>query len=107
MEQNSVMVENMERKPTDGINEQPAETSLSTTNGQRMLTPEMSSLITSVSKLAMKLERESGNNIGMDKSLEFGNFILDLNALYVKMKWTFKDESSPISDSQGLDGRLI
>ena len=101
------MVENMERKPSDKINEQPEETSLSTTNSHRILTPEMSSLITSVNELAMKLGRESGNNIGMDKSLEFGNFILDLNALYVKMKWTFKDESSPISDSQGLDGRLI
>ena len=101
------MVENMKRKPTDGNNGQSAETSLLTTTGLRILTPEMSNLITSVNELAMKLGRESGNNIGMDKSLEFGNFILDLNALYVKMKWTFKDESSPISDSQGLDGRLI
>ena len=71
MEQNSVMVENMERKSTDGINEQPTETSLSTTNSQRILTPEMSSLITSVNELAMKLGRESGNNNGMDESLEF------------------------------------
>ena len=74
MEQNSVMVENMERKPTDGNHEQPTDTSLSTTNSQRILTPEMSSLITSVNELAMKLGRESGNNIGMDKSLEFENF---------------------------------
>ena len=100
MEQNSVMVENMERKSTDGNNGQSAETSLATTT-QRILTPEMSSLITSVNKLAMKLERESGNNIGMDKSLEFRNFIFYLNELIVK--WTFKDESSPISESQGLN----
>ena len=75
------MVENMEGKQADGINEQQTETSLSKTNGQRILTPEMSSLITSVNELAIKLRRESGNNIGMDKSLEFGNFIFDLNKL--------------------------
>ena len=80
------MTENMDRKPTDGNNGQPAETSLSTANSQRILTPEMSSLITSVNKLAMKLGRESGNKIGMDKSLEFGNFIFELNDLYVKVK---------------------
>ena len=80
------MVENMERKPTDGIHEQPAETSLSTTNSQRILTPEMSSLITSVNELVMKLGRESRNDIVMDKSCELGNFIFDLNELYAKMK---------------------
>ena len=78
MEQNSVMVENIGRKSTDGINQQPIDTSVSTINGQRILTPEISSLITSVNELAMKLGRESGNNIGMDKSLEFENFIFDL-----------------------------
>ena len=76
MEQNSVMVENMERKPTDGNNEQPAETSLSTTNGQRILTPEFSSLIASFNEIAtknfetwLKLGKEPGNDFGMDKSI--------------------------------------
>ena len=86
MEQNSVMVENMERKSTDGNNEQPAETSLSTTNGQCILTPEFSSLIASFNELAMKLGRESGNNIGMDKSCEIGHFIFGLNELFVKVE---------------------
>ena len=72
------MVENMEEKSAEGSYKQPAEASLSTINDQRILTPEMSSLITSVNELAMKLGRESGNNIGMDKLLEFGNFIFDL-----------------------------
>ena len=67
MEQNSVMVENMGRQSTDGINQKPIDTSVSTTNVQRILIPGMSSLITSVNELAMKLGRESGNNIGMDK----------------------------------------
>ena len=71
------MVENMEGKSTNGNNEQSAETSLSTTNGQRTLTPEMSSLITSVNQLAMKLGREPGNDFGKDKSLEFGNLVLN------------------------------
>ena len=67
------MVENMESKSTYGNNEQPAGTSLSTTSDQRILTPEMSSLITIANQLAMKLGREPGNDFGMDKSLEFGN----------------------------------
>ena len=70
MEQNSLMVENMEGKSTDRNNEQPAQTSVSTINGQRILTPEMSSLITIANQLAMKLGREPGNDFGMDKSLE-------------------------------------
>ena len=84
----------MTRKPVDGNNEQPAETSPSIINGQRILTPEISNLITSVSELAIKnfetglnLGRETENDIGTDKSLElFGNFVLDLNDLKVKMK---------------------
>ena len=78
MEQNSVMVENMGGQSTDGINQKPIDTSVSTTNGQRILIPGMSSLITSVNELAIKLGRESGNNIGIDKSLEFENYIFDL-----------------------------
>ena len=80
----------MTRKSVDGNNEQPAETSPSISNGQRILTPEISSLITSVNQLALKnfeiglkLGRDQENDNGMDKSLEFGNLVLDLN---VKMK---------------------
>ena len=80
----------MTRKPVDGNNEQPAETSPSISNGQRILTPEISSLITSVNELALKnfeiglkLGRDQENDNGMDKSLGFGNSVLDLN---VKMK---------------------
>ena len=77
MEQNSVMVENMGGQSTDGINQQPTEISVSTTNDQRVLIPEISNLLTSFNELAvknfetgLKLGRESGNEIGMDKSLE-------------------------------------
>ena len=80
MEQNSIMLENMERKPADGNGEKLAETSLSATNGQRIFTPEISNLITSVSELAiknfetgLKLGREPENDMGMDKLLEFRN----------------------------------
>ena len=76
MEQNSVMVENMERKTTDGNKEQPAETSLSTTDDQRILTPEFSSLIASFNEIAtknfetgLKLGRKPGNDFGTDKSI--------------------------------------
>ena len=82
MEQNSVMVENMEGKSTGGINEQPAKTSLSTTNGQRILTPEFSSLIASFNEIAtknfetwLKLGREPVNEIGMDQSLKFASVL--------------------------------
>ena len=87
------MVENMARKPTNGNNEQSAETSPSITNGQRILTPEISSLITSVNELALKnfeiglkLGRDQENDNGMDKSLGFGNLVFDLNDLNVKVK---------------------
>ena len=76
MEQNSVMVENMGGKSTYGNNEQPAKTSLSTINGQRILTPEFSSLIASFNEIAtknfetgIKLGRETGNDFGMDNSI--------------------------------------
>ena len=83
----------MGRKPVDGNNEQPAANSLSTTTGQRIFTPEISNLITSVSELAiknfetgLKLGREPENDNGTDKSLGFGNLVLELNDLNVKMK---------------------
>ena len=79
MQQNSDIVEKMERMPINGNKEQPTETSLSTTNGQRILTPEISSLITSVNELAfknfetaLKLGKDSANDKGIDKSLDFG-----------------------------------
>ena len=72
MEQNSIMVEKMEEKSTNGIYERPAETSLSTTLGQRFLTQEMSSLRTIVHELPVKIYEmlQFGNepryDIGMD-----------------------------------------
>ena len=81
MQQNSDIVERMERMPINGNNEQPTQTSLSTTNSQRILTPEISSLITSVNELALKnfetglkLGRDPENDNGMDKSLDFGQY---------------------------------
>ena len=79
MQQNSDLVEKMERMPINERNEQPTQTNLSTTTGQRILTPEISSLITSVNEQALKnfetglkLGREPANDNGMDKSLGFG-----------------------------------
>ena len=69
MEQNSVMVENMEGKPSDGHNKQQAETNFSTTNVQRFLT--------SVNELAIKnfemlqMGTETRNDNVMDQSLEY------------------------------------
>ena len=71
MDQNAVLIENMERKPTNGNFEQPAETSVANANGQRSLLPEVSNLITSVNQLTshnfelLKMTREPGYNIGM------------------------------------------
>ena len=77
MEQNSFIVENMERKSTDVNYEQPIESNVSLTNGHRILTPEISNLITSLTELAfengLKLGKEPGNDIGMDKSRKSGN----------------------------------
>ena len=81
MEQNSVMIENMERKPTDGINEQPTETSLSTTNDRRILTPDLSSFLTSVKNFEML---KMGKETGMDQN----ESIFSLN-----FKWTVLSES--------------
>ena len=89
MEQNSVMVENMDGKSTNGNYDQPAETSLLTTTGQRVLTPEISSLITSVKELPikifemLKMGKETGNDIGMDKSPESASWSLNF---LVKLK---------------------
>ena len=80
MQQNSDIIERMEEKSTDGIYKQPAETSLSTINGQRNLTPEMTSLITSVNELPckifemLKIGKETGSEIGMDKSPELAGW---------------------------------
>ena len=69
MERNTVLTEKMERKPTVGNFEQPAETSLSRTDGQRILIPEVSHLITSVDRLTshnfelLKMAKVPGNDI--------------------------------------------
>ena len=71
MDQNSVLVENMGRKPTASNLEQPSETSHSISNGQRIFLPEFSSLMTSVSQITsqnyelLKMARLPGNEIGM------------------------------------------
>ena len=66
MDQNSVLVEKLESKPTNDNNGQPGDLS---TNGQRgILTPEFSNLITSVHELAnemIKTVRLPGNNLGL------------------------------------------
>lgn len=71
MDQNTELVENLGRKPTNGIHEQAAEISLSMTNGQRTFMPDVSNLITSVSQLTsqnfelLKMATISGNDLGM------------------------------------------
>ena len=86
------MVENMERKPTDGNNGQSAETSLLTTTGLRILTPEMSNLITSVNELAiknfemLKMGKEAVNDIGMDQSPEFASWSSNFGNFLVEFK---------------------
>ena len=70
MNQNSVFMENMERRPTNDDFEQPEKTIVSTTNGQRILLPEISHLITSVDRLTshnfelLKMARVPGNDNG-------------------------------------------
>ena len=70
MDQNTVLTDNMERKPTNVNFEQPAVTSLSTITGQRSFLPEVSHLITSVDRLTsqnfelLKMAKVPGNNIG-------------------------------------------
>ena len=69
----------MTRKPTDGNNEEPAETSPSIINGQRILTPELSSFLTSVNELAiknfdmLKTGKEQGMGVSLDWIPELGN----------------------------------
>ena len=71
MDQNIELVENVGRKPTNGIHEQAAEISLSMINGQRTFMPDVSNLITSVSQLTsqnfelLKMARISGNDLGI------------------------------------------
>ena len=54
------------------------------TNGQCILTPEFSSLLSSINELAvknldmLKLGKDSENELGMD---QFGNFVPDLKSL--------------------------
>ena len=54
------------------------------TNGQCILTPEFSSLLSSINELAvknldmLKLGKDSENELGMD---QFGNFVPDLERL--------------------------
>ena len=81
MDQRSVWVESMERKPTAGNFEQPKESGLSATHGQRILIPEVSNLITSVNqltsqnfellKMARLPEKDFGMGLRMDLRLRF------------------------------------
>ena len=72
MNQNSELKENIEQKPTVDILK-PAETSLSRTDGQRILLPEFSNLMTWVSQITnqnfelLKMARTPGNDIGMGR----------------------------------------
>lgn len=71
MDQNIVLVENMASKPISDNFQQPIENGISTINGQRVLIPEVSNLITSVNQLTsqnfelLKIARIPGNDIGM------------------------------------------
>ena len=71
MDQNTELVENVGRKPINGIHENAAEISLSMNNGQRTFMPDVSNLITSVSQLTsqnfelLKMARISGNDLGI------------------------------------------
>ena len=70
MDQNNVLTDKMERKPAVAKFEQQAEISLSRTDGQRSLLPEVSNLITSVNQLTshnfelLKMAKVPGNDIG-------------------------------------------
>ena len=71
MDQNTKLIENMANKPMSGNYQQPKESTLSTTNGQRVLIPEVSNLITSVNQLTsqnfelLKMAKEPGYDIGL------------------------------------------
>ena len=70
MDQNTELKEIMDRKPTNDNYEQAADTSVSTTNGQRILLPEFSDLAKSFSQITsqnfelLKMARLPGNDIG-------------------------------------------
>ena len=71
MDKNSELIENMANKPTNDNSVSSAVTSLSTINGQRILLPEFSHLMTSVSQITsqnfelLKMAKASGNDFGM------------------------------------------
>ena len=71
MDQNSVLIENMNRQSSNGDFEKSRETSVATTNGHPRFIEEVSDLIESVDQLnrqnfvLMKMARESGNEMGM------------------------------------------
>ena len=73
MDQNSVLIENMNRQSSNGDFEKSRETSVSTTNGHPRFIEEVSDLIESVDQLnrqnfvLMKMARESGNEMGMGR----------------------------------------
>ena len=73
MDQNSVLIENMNRQSSNGDSEKSRETSVSTTNGHPRFIEEVSDLIESVDQLnrqnfvLMKMARESGNEMGMGR----------------------------------------
>ena len=71
-----MLTEKMERKSTVGNFEQSAATSLSRTDGQRSLLPEVSHLITSVDRLTsqnfelLKMAKVPGNDIGTGHEID-------------------------------------
>lgn len=80
-----MLVENMEGKPTAGNFEQPKESALSTTHGQRILIPEVSNLITSVNQLTsqnfelLKMARPEkviGMGLGINLSAPHYNHVI-------------------------------
>ena len=77
-----MLTENMERKPVGNF-EQPAESSLSRTDGQRsFLIPEVSHLITSVDRLTshnfelLKMAKVPGNDIGKGHEIDLSELQL-------------------------------
>ena len=77
MNQNSVLVESVASKPTNGNHEQPVE--LSTKNDELGLTPEVSNLITSVNELAMNMAIK---NLEMLKMARISNGDLGLYQMW-------------------------
>ena len=87
MDQNIVLVERMASEPISGNVQQPVENGISTNNGQRVLIPEVSNLITSVNQLTnqnfelLKMTKLPGNDIGKNQKGVYIFLILKLKYL--------------------------